>query len=1153
MNEPTINVNPDLVLKFAGQSYERWQSLVGSNIQHQTLGYGTIAAISGNEGNITLEILFQNQSVGEPPRKFAPVVLKKCTEIFLTTKVAQEVARSTAQVPNAHSLAPSLHSKPPKSQALRLAEEGKTDTINTALPASRFHVGQEVMVRNEPFRRGLVNKPPFMVDTIWQYEVFFSAEDRQVFKETDLKLYESSFKWGGLSELLRDLALVKLKRPLREHLYALYSSRTKFEVYQFKPVLKFLANPDQRLLIADEVGLGKTIEAGIIYLELQARLDVNRVLVVCPSGLRHKWQGEMRQRFDEEFSILDIEAVRHFFWQYGQFGESVRLRGIVSLELLRRKELVDTLTENRIAFDLVIIDEAHHCRNSSTRAHELASTLSDNADAMLLLTATPLQIGNEDLFNLLRILNPGEFDDSDVFLDRLEPNKFVNRAAQILATGDHRAALRELRKIEGTNERNRFLQNPYYSEITRLLTNDFLRRDELIRAQRKIVELNTLAQVFTRTRKREIAEKVPARAAFVLNVQFNPVEARFYQLVVEYTRQEFMRLHGTNYAIGWVSVMRERQTASCISAARERFEELAREAHDDILEEGFFDPNVIGDLDEEESINGRHARIKPFRGKLPERYELEQDTKFDVFWTAIEKVLLEDNESKVIVFSFFIATVEHLYKQLRQRGVTVMRLHGNIKVQERQTTIDEFRQNSQVRVLVSSDVGSEGLDFQFCNTIFNYDLPWNPMRLEQRIGRIDRFGQESPRIRIYNMVIKDSIESRILMRLYERIGIFQTALGDLEAILGEEIRELTRVVYTRHLTPQEELVLADQTAGNIIRRQQELEEFEKNRLQFMGQEAIFSTLVNQTIESGNYVSDVEILNLTETFIRDAFHRSRVECNFPYDGTYCLWVNDDLADYMRQYIVSKKKADLTAQEFLKALVPGKQLPLTFDHQMASQRKLLHFITLRHPLAQAALEYWKEKVDPAETFVRVGVNGRLPDGTRLRSGDYYFFLFTFQASGVEKISRLVSVVVLPEEGDIFTELSRQLLHLLQTSSTEISGILPDVDPSTLEAAQQSAMNFMTTQRDSLEQDIRRSNEALINARLLALSQSFDAKRRRLQEILGKVTEARIRRMYEGQLRNQNARFEARQKEIEAQRAVITQFSLSLRGLVRVLELG
>jgi superfamily II DNA or RNA helicase len=918
MSDAPHRITGESFIRYAGSNLDRWLLIVGLSIEHPHLGTGEIVDVSQKQEDITLLIHFADGQAGARPRAFAPQVLNICERIELPTSLADRILRAGA--PPAQPVSPPrpVDQLPRSSIHYRPTPSGSPQF--TSGPA--FEQGDEVVLRTSPRKRGMISGQPYFSAGEWQYRVFFSADETSIYRESDLNPYQVTMKWGSLSEFLRNLALVKLQRPLTEHLYALYGSRTKFEVYQFKPAVKFLSNPYQRLLIADEVGLGKTIEAGIIYLELQARLNLNRVLVVCPSGLRHKWQDELKQRFDEEFTILDTPSLRRFLTMYRNSGEHSTLRGIVSLELLRRTEIAEQFQEMNVNLDLVIMDEAHHCRNTGTLSNQIANILSDNADALLLLTATPLQIGNQDLFNLMHILEPGEFDNAEVFLERIEPNRYINRAAQILETGDNRKALQELRKVESTRQRRRFTGNPYYHDLCDLLGKFILKREEQIRAHRKLTELNTLAQVFTRTRKREIAEKVPVRAAYTLSVQFSPVEKRFYHRVIQHVRDEFAALYGSNFTTGWVSVMRERQVASCISAARERFAELAADDVEPYEEEDVYDPAFIGELDDDHR-NGRSKRFR--RLHLPEPGELARDTKFEVFWETLSMVLAEDDTSKVIVFSFFRATIDYLYKQLQRRGVRVLYLHGGLKVHDRQAIIDDFRSKPEIRVLISSEVGSEGLDFQFCNSIFNYDLPWNPMKLEQRIGRIDRFGQESERIRIYNLVIEDSIESRMLMRLYDRIGLFQQSIGDIEAILGEEIRDLTRQVYSNRLSPEEEIKLAEQAADNIIRRRQELEEFEKNKLQFLGQEAIFSTIVSQTIEAGNYVSESEIRGLVETFVQECFPRSLFVSNMPADRTYSISINEDLASTMRNYVYKHKKADLTAQEFLKALTPGKILP------------------------------------------------------------------------------------------------------------------------------------------------------------------------------------------------------------------------------------
>ena len=281
--------------------------------------------------------------------------------------------------------------------------------------------GDRVSLRGSPERIGIVVSEGREIRAQFYYQVSFDPGESPVTYTlaTHWKyILKTPLRWicclAGNSEHRKSfsafLMLKKLETPLSDNLYTFYSSRTQFEVHQFKPVIKFLNSVDQRLLIADEVGLGKTIEAGIILEELEARLKgLSRVLVVCPAMLTQKWAGELRTRFGEEFQVLRGPDIAQFIENYANYGDTAQLRGICSQESLRR--FTDAFQEHRVHFDLVIVDEAHHWRNSTTRLNDLGEVLSEYADAMLMLTATPLHLGSENLFNLLRIMLPQQFND----------------------------------------------------------------------------------------------------------------------------------------------------------------------------------------------------------------------------------------------------------------------------------------------------------------------------------------------------------------------------------------------------------------------------------------------------------------------------------------------------------------------------------------------------------------------------------------------------------------------------------------------------------------------------------------------------------------------------------------------------------------------
>lgn len=398
------------------------------------------------------------------------------------------------------------------------------------------------------------------------------------------------------------------------------------------------------------------------------------------------------------------------------------------------------------------------------------------------------------------------------------------------------------------------------------------------------------------------------------------------------------------------------------------------------------------------------------------------DTKFDFFIQALKEVFLQEPTSKVLVFAFFRGTLVYLYTRLKQIGYQVQVIHGDIKLPERKSNVDQFREDPKVQILLSSEVGSEGLDFQFCNTIFNYDLPWNPMKVEQRIGRLDRFGQKHKRINIYNFVIENSIEERIFMRLYERIGIFKAAIGDLEAILGDEIKKISRTIFSSKLTPEQEIKLAEQAAESIIRLEKEMEDFEKERQNFMGQDAIFGDEVENALEKGKFISGNEIKALVAPFIRVNYPQSHFESD-PEDPTCFLMVCEDLRKHLSDFVLQSRPNDQLAKLFLQRITETRNIPVTFSAEIAYTRKIVEFINFRHPLTLAALDYWKKNTEEEPIF-KITVQD---DGSPL--GIFYFFVFLLHYEGLHRKSHLMSVVMDRDQLEIREDLNEDFLTIIQ----------------------------------------------------------------------------------------------------------------------------
>ena len=310
-----------------------------------------------------------------------------------------------------------------------------------------------------------------------QYEVFFSANERPTYPEHSLLAEDDAGTTNDPVELLKRwqlseadvfrsfMTLAKLVTPLASTVYSYLASRTELLEYQFKPVLKLLDSPYSRILIADEVGLGKTIEAGIILTELHARQSLVRVLVTCPSALTDKWRGELRERFEWDFEIVDGAGLRDLLERSSRVPE-MPLRLIASLELMRREENLTALQDHVPRFDLVIVDEAHHMRNQGTMTNQLGDMLSAYADALIFLTATPLNLGSEDFYELLSLLVPEEFHQFADFEDQIAPNQYVNAALRAVrkAQPDYADALQQLSGVEDTQQSARFCRDPRYQE-----------------------------------------------------------------------------------------------------------------------------------------------------------------------------------------------------------------------------------------------------------------------------------------------------------------------------------------------------------------------------------------------------------------------------------------------------------------------------------------------------------------------------------------------------------------------------------------------------------------------------------------------------------------------------------------------------------------
>ena len=629
---------------------------------------------------------------------------------------------------------------------------------------------------------------------------------------------------AGPADLYRTLTHIRLSGKLANFIYSLETTDTDFYAYQFKPIVKLLQSVSTGILVADEVGLGKTIEAGLIWTELRTRFDLQRLLVVCPAMLREKWARELRTRFGVNPDILGAGDLLGYLREVAA-GTRREFAVVASMQGLRpppdweqaeqppapRAELARLLNDQRQEeplVDLLVIDEAHYLRNPETRTAELGGLLRAASQYAVLLSATPVHLKSADLFYLLRLIDEDIFDRPEVFESIRQANERLVIARDEVLSGS--VGPEELGDIVRRALAHPLLQgNRQLTALVEDLAGDIDLTSAATRVEvaARLEAANLLGYFVTRTRRREVKEWRAVRQPVTLKVQMNELERQFYDTVTETVRDYCA--HGGQIE-GFLQVMPQRQVASSMAAA------LWYWSQDDpnVLEELYEDLGIELPEAEPGSLGPLITELRSRTATLGNLRELAaHDTKYGTLRDRLLTFLGANPHEKVVLFSSFRHTLKYLAERLRKDGVSCALLLGG--ADDMQDVLDRFEEPSGPSVLLSSEVGSEGIDLQFAWVLVNYDLPWNPMRVEQRIGRLDRLGQESAKVAIWNLLHADTIDDRIYERLFVRLGIFERTLGGLEAVLGAPIRELTRDLFSNHLTPSEEQARIDQTQTAI--------------------------------------------------------------------------------------------------------------------------------------------------------------------------------------------------------------------------------------------------------------------------------------------------------------------------------------------------
>lgn len=1018
----------------------------------------------------------------------------------------------------------------------------------------KFKKGDEVYVVANPEKKGIIYDEPMVLPESIFYSVFFSFNEKPTYKESQLTIVQNQQTNDIVNQIVNNnietapkfiqtLTLAKLNNPLTDNLYAFLSSRTEFNAFQFKPVLKFLNSPFQRILIADEVGVGKTIEAGIIYTELKARKELESVLIVCPNALMPKWQSEMRSRFDERFEILNSDRLKYIFNEISKGLDITNFRGICSLQLLRMEGNLTKLNELSLHFDLVIVDEAHHMRNKGN-SYNLGMLLSYNSDAMVFLTATPLQLGNEDFFNLMHILLPDEFNDFNHFEKLVEPNQYLNAAYSLLKsnTNSSNDILDTLQKVERTSVGDRFLKSLEYLSIKELLqSSNQLELTDKLNIQNKLNALNPLSDVYTRTKKKDVMD-APIREPHFVHVTYTQEEKQFYDLVIEYAKYKFeQRNMGNQQGVGFATIMVQRQVASCIPAMIEYLNELLINKQTPKSTE---DDEYIAD-DSSVEIGNLTEKIDEIEIEIIKKILLigetlgDRDSKFDSFIETLNKLVQQNEIHGIIIFSYFRKTLEYLKKKTEDAGYNVGLIYGGIDLDDREIITEQFR-SGEIQILLSSEVGGEGLDFQFCNCMINYDLPWNPMRVEQRIGRLDRYGQLSPKILIYNFSVEDTVESRIFGRLYQRIQIFEKYIGELEGILGKEIRDLTKLVVSTKLTPEEEEKKIENIHKVIELKKIELKEFEKESGKFIGQDDFFTEEIANIQKTNRFISEEEMQNFVGLFLDEYF--PKVKFIQKDDDIYTLKPEPDFISFLikeKKSFPQNKRFEVSS--FIKKL-ENDDLTFTFNSNQACIHKNMEFLTLKHPMVKCIISFINGKNNLNNT-------GEIIIESDTNHGNYLFFTYLIKINAAKTMLEMHTVVIDIDSFEINEFLSENFNNLLLKFKNKTA--YPDVSLSEnlVVACEQKSLEYITQIQDKKEKEIRRSNNVLIDSQIESQTAFFNHKIGLADKMHLEVVNEKIKTMKQREAKRLRAELKEKIEALERRRLIDISFNLVAGGLLFV----
>lgn len=1021
--------------------------------------------------------------------------------------------------------------------------------------ADPFIVGTPVIRKSNPTVIGVISAIRGSGDAT-EYQVMFMDTGFGTYYADQLLLANATPERCNVSidELKILLTAQQLCNPTNDQLYSLNAARVDFVPYQFRPAMKMIHSERPRILVADSVGVGKTIEAGLILRELQARdEDFESVLIICPKPLvaEHKWRSEMK-RFDENFTELDGTSLREAINECDKDGawpaalrKTVLPYSLMTKELLngkgRQKGLLDL--EEPIHFDLVIIDEAHHIRHSDTGAYKVARYFTDNADAVVMLTATPVQTDDDDLYTLLNTLRPDVILDKKTFKEMQEPNAEINAAARLIrhqAENWRSEAADHLSCAAQTSwGRSVIEDNPTYKKVMEQPKSaQSLDRTTRVGILQDVESLHSFAGMINRTRRQDIQNDFCVRRPQSISVHFTPEQQALYDALMEFESHALSYLHN-NVPLEFMMSTLMRQASSCIFGLAPLLKGMVSRRLGDILSDycGEDGSITVDDLENikmgqlEEEFRAMAERVIELSENLP-----QTDEKLDRLLEVVENKNRQKN-NKIILFSSFRHTLCYVERHLMEKGYRVAQINGSVKDEERLALRQRFElpaeNENALDILLFTEVGCEGLDYQFCDFMINYDLPWNPMAIEQRIGRIDRRGQKSDTVIICNLVTERTIDAKIYHRCLERIGIFESSIGECAGILGDMTQQINKAVFDPSLTQQEREEKIEKIADNEVSRANEMKKLENESKELFG------------IDISGYVLDRSVTEAENPWIGERYIQALVTEYFNRvlgekknyiqgEGVHkVLTLSGENRAILKKALRSSnmKKSAMYNQWLAYLKGSDTRISVTFDQEEASRDRNAIFFTAVHPLVKmAAAELHKKN----EVYIELLVD---KEDYPVPCGDYPFLIEERKIIGMRKEVKIVPISDIDLSASDFCD-------LLEAADYR------EVPDDCTEAQWDKLSQLKREQQQQAVAQLKVDVREKCAYQRAAVLKSYQFRREDLSMRIQSMEDANIRRMYESQLRSLEEDKDVRLKELNdiQERATVEENTI-VKGIITV----